>query len=440
MTRVLIAGAGIGGLTSALSLAELGFDVEVFESTPELKPLGVGINLLPHAVRELYELGLSGPLERLGVMTSELSYFNKYGQPIWSEPRGLAAGYRWPQISIHRGELQMLLLRTAQERLGAGRVHLGQRLVSAEHTPHGVRARFVTQAPQPADPAHEPQRGQEFEVEADLLIGADGIHSQLRAQLHPNEGPPRWNHAIMWRGVTEGEAFLSGRTMIMAGHSAQKFVCYPIEHRGSKRALINWVAELRLTPEELAERGGLNWSWNRRAELEEFLPSFEPWRFEWLNVPELIRGAQAVYVYPMVDREPLDHWGERRCTLLGDAAHPMHPVGSNGASQAILDARVLAGCLRRAGEASEPGDIDAALRTYEGVRRPLTSAIILANRVQGPELCMTLAEERAPRGFARVDDVIAHSELEAIALKYKRVAGFSIDELNQRPSLAHVQY
>jgi 5-methylphenazine-1-carboxylate 1-monooxygenase len=422
MTRCLMVGGGIGGLTAALSLVEAGIEVDVFESVPEVKPLGVGINLLPHAVRELCDLGLSDALDRLGVRTGELAYFSKRGQPIWSEPRGMAAGYRWPQYSIHRGYLHGLLLETARERLGPERIHLGHHLDRVEQDEHGVTATFVDRR---TGVAHAPVRGE-------LLIGADGIHSRLRAQLHPDEGAPAWNGTLLWRGVTEAAPYLSGRTMIMAGHELQKFVAYPIrpESDPAGRTLINWIAELKLPSTQLSGRE----DWNKRGELSEFLPRFEDWRFDWLDVPQLIRSAEVVYVYPMVDRDPLDHWGQGRITLLGDAAHPMYPVGSNGASQAILDARTLAGCLK----CIQP--LTAALRRYEELRRPATAALTLANRKQGPEECMTLVEARAPEGYADIEAVISRAELEAIAAKYKRLAGFSIDELNQRPSLAHAQY
>jgi 2-polyprenyl-6-methoxyphenol hydroxylase-like FAD-dependent oxidoreductase len=421
MTHVLIVGGGIGGLTAALSLAELGYEIDVFESTPEVRPLGVGINVLPHAVRELHELGLAQELEHAGVLTSELAYFSKHGQAIWSEPRGIGAGYRWPQISIHRGVLHLLLLAAARERLGADHIHLGHHFVRATQDADGVTAELASKG-----------AGTSIEMRGDVLVGADGIHSQLRAQLHPGEGKPRWNGTWLWRGVTHGKRFLSGRSMIMAGHSEHKFVCYPIgpSTRSGEEVLINWVAELRQPVTELTERE----DWNKEGKLEEFLPQFESWKFDWLDVPGMIRSAEAVYVYPMVDRDPLEHWGEGRITLLGDAGHPMYPVGSNGASQAILDARVLSGCLR----SKQP--IPDALRAYEKVRLPATAALTLANRKQGPEECMTLVEARAPIGFERIEDVISEAELQAIAAKYKRLAGFTIDEINQRPSLAHVQY
>ena len=265
-------------------------------------------------------------------------------------------------------------------------------------------------------------------VGGDVLVAADGIHSAARRKLYPDEGPPRWSGALLWRGVSEGPGFLSGRSMIMAGHERQKFVCYPIGSSASRGSelLINWIAELRLDPDGARPPQ----DWNQRADPSDFLPRFGSWRFDWLDVPALVRSAEAVYVYPMVDRDPLPRWSFGRATLLGDAAHPMYPVGSNGASQAILDARVLTGCLR------SHADPLRALAAYEAARRPATTAIVLANRQQGPEECMTLVEQRAPGGFENLSDVISDAELAAIADKYKRLAGFSVDELNRRPSLA----
>jgi len=418
--RALIAGGGIGGLTAALSLADAGLEVEVFESVSAIRPLGVGINLLPHAVRELEELGLRAALEEVGMLPTELAYYSKHGKRIWQEPRGLVAGYRWPQISVHRGVLQQLLLRAVRERLGEQRIHLGRHLARFEDAGDHVLARF----------GDRQARDEAASVSGDLLIGADGIHSQVRAALHPGEGPPRWNGSLLWRGVTVAEPFLNGQTMIMAGHADHKFVCYPIARDERGRHLINWVAELRFPVTELDERE----DWNRQGKLEDFLPRFESFRFDWLDVPALIRGAEVVYVYPMVDRDPLARWGAGRVTLLGDAAHPMYPIGSNGASQAILDARTLAGCFRC------HRDPLSALPAYEQARRPATAAIGLSNRKQGPEECMTIVEQRAPDGFERVEDVISHAELSAIADKYKQLAGFSMEELNQRPSLAHAEY
>jgi 2-polyprenyl-6-methoxyphenol hydroxylase-like FAD-dependent oxidoreductase len=416
--EILIAGAGIGGLATALSLHDAGFPVRIYEAVPSLDPLGVGINLLPHAVRELDELGLRDRLERAGVACRALAYYTKHGQRIWVEPRGMAAGYRWPQISIHRGVLQQILLQAALERIGDDRLHLGRRVIGARTEGEEVRVSLAG-----ADGRSRPDaRGR-------LLVAADGIHSALRRQLHPGEGPPHWNGAIMWRGVADAAPYLDGHTMVMAGHPQLKFVCYPIDHRGRTpgHQRINFIAERRVEAGALAERE----DWTRRAEVSDFLPHFEHWKFGWLDVPGLIRSAETVWSYPMVDRDPLPHWTQGRVTLLGDAAHPMFPIGSNGASQAILDGRVLTGCLL-----ASPGDMEAALARYEQARRPATAELVRSNRRMGPELPMQLVEERAPDGFECLDDVIAPEELASIAEQYKRLAGFSVEGLNTRPSLA----
>ncbi|MBN8904288.1 MAG: flavin-dependent oxidoreductase, partial [Rhodospirillales bacterium] len=399
---VLIAGAGIAGLTAALSLHQVGVPCRVFESVDRLEPLGVGINVLPHAVRELTELGLQDRLADTAIATEALVYHNKRGQRIWGEPRGLAAGYRCRQFSIHRSELQMLLLEAVRDRLGADAVVTGHHLAGWETTARGVRASFVDR-----------RRSTRLDgVEGSLLVGADGIHSAVRGRLYPEEGPPIWNGAILWRGVTCAAPFLGGRTMIMAGHEFQKFVAYPISRRAAEggAAMVNWIAERKFAP----DHGWRREDWNRPGVLSDFLPQFADWRFDWLDVPGLIRGADGCFEYPMVDRDPLPRWSFGPVTLLGDAAHAMYPIGSNGASQGILDARVLARAIRT------HGATEAALVEYEAERRPATAAIVLANRRNGPEQVMQLVEERAPEGFARIEDVLSPAELEEAASGYKR--------------------
>jgi len=372
--RAAVVGAGIGGLAAALSLHEIGLQVEVFDSARELRPLGVGINLLPHAVRELGALGLFDELLAHAIAPSTLVYCTKRGQEIWREPRGIAAGYPWPQLSIHRGLLQEVLRVAVTERLGQDAIHLGRRLVRVGGNDRKAVAEF-----------------DEGELEADLVVAADGIHSAARAQRYPDEGGFLWNGSLLWRGIAEVNPVLDGRSMIWAGHPEQKFVGYPIADLPGGRQRFNFIAELRRPDSDL----GRAEDWNRRGALDDFLPQFKEWDFGWLDVPGIVEAAPETFLFPMVDRNPIPRWTFGRTTLLGDAAHPMYPIGSNGASQAILDARVLAGCLRR-----HPGDVDEALQRYEAARRPATAAIVQANRGLGPELPMRLVEQRAPDGFA----------------------------------------
>ncbi len=415
--RVLVVGAGIGGLTTALALHAAGIDAVVVERSRRLLPLGVGINLLPHAVRELTELGLADGLAAAGIPTATLAYHDRFGSLIWAEPRGRAAGYRWPQYSIHRGRLQMLLLDAVRERLGPGSVRTGLALEGFEQSHGEVRAHLRNRV----------TAGSET-LEAGVLVGADGIRSAVRAQLYPDEGPPIWNGISMWRGVTEAEPFLGGRTMIMAGSNRRsKFVAYPIspeaESRG--RASVNWVAEVRFDGDRRPQPA----DWNRTGRVADVLPHFAEWRFDWLDVPRLIRECPAILEYPMVDRDPIERWSFGRVTLLGDAAHPMYPIGSNGASQAIIDARVLAWHL-----AESAADPVPALGAYDHARRPPTNALVAANRDMGPERVLRLVEERAPGGFTRIEEVVSRDELQAVAGGYRQVAGFDVEDLNTRPS------
>jgi 2-polyprenyl-6-methoxyphenol hydroxylase-like FAD-dependent oxidoreductase len=418
--NVAIVGGGIGGMVLALALRDAGIDdVEIYESTTAVKEIGVGINVLPHAVRELAELSLLDDLYAAGIPTADLAYYSKHGQRIWGEPRGLAAGYRWPQFSIHRGELLGLLFRAVVDRLGSEHVHTGHHLVRLGQEQGGrVWGEFV-------DRATGASVGR---VETDLLVGCDGMHSVVRRKLYPDEDPPKWNGITMWRAVTVAKPFLSGRTMIMAGHFHRRMVIYPISkcYENQGRALVNWVAELKTADDQPMPQQ----DWEHTARLDEVLEPFASYVFDFLDVPALIRGADVIYQYPMVDRDPLPTWDFGRVTLLGDAAHPMYPVGSNGASQAILDARVLAREL-----ALQPS-IEAAVSAYDLQRRPATAAVVQANRQVGPEQCMEIVEQRAPGGFTNLDEIISREELEEISRVYKRTAGFDPETLNRRPSLS----
>ena len=418
--KVAIIGGGIGGMALALSLVDAGIkDVEIYESASTLKELGVGINVLPHAVRELTELNLLDELNGIGIPTAELVYYSKHGQRIWGEPRGIAAGYRWPQLSIHRGQLLGVLSRAVFDRLGRQRVHAGHHLVRFGQEEGGpVWAEFVDRGTNTSV----------ARVEADLLVACDGVHSVVRQTLYPDEGPLKWNGIRMWRGLTAGEPLLSGRTMIMAGHFRRRVVIYPISkrHEDQGQALINWVAEFKTADDQPMPAQ----DWEHTARLEEVLEPFSSYVFDFLDVPALIRRAEVIYQYPMVDRDPLPTWNFVRVTLLGDAAHPTYPVGSNGASQAILDARVLAS------ELAHKSSIEAAVAGYDAERRPATAKVVEANRRVGPEECMEIVEQQAPDGFTNLDDVVTMRELEEISGAYKRTAGFDPETLNSRLSLS----
>ena len=430
MLKIVIAGAGIGGLVTALSLHQAGFrDIAVYERASELRPLGVGINVLPHAVRELTELGLAEQLESIGVKPSRLSYFNRFGQLIWSEPRGIDAGYTWPQLSVHRGEFQMLLAAEVGRRLGPGAIRLDHRLVGVEHGAVQDRARF------------ERSNGEIVEVDADAVIGADGINSALRAQEYPDDGRPVWNGLILWRGTATIPSYLDGRTMIMAGDGEQKFVAYPLSSPDDEpgRTRINFIAERR-APEGTTELA----DWNLPIDPAPIARLFSEWSFDWLDVPGAIDVSDEILEYPMIDRNPLPRWRFGSSTLLGDAAHAMYPNGSNGASQAILDARTLAFHLANAiaglpvgadAETTAPV-IRSALDAYETDRRPVTARLLEMTRQLGPERVMQIAYDRAPQGFTDIAEVIPADELAKIAEDYKRTAGFHPAALNQRASLS----
>lgn len=411
---VLVVGAGIGGLSAALSLHAAGIEVRVVDAARELTALGVGINILPHATRELVALGLADELAATGIPTEELIYHDRFGSRICVEPRGLAAGYRWPQYSIQRGELQLLLLRAVRDRIGVDAVRAGL-----------VLERFELQGARVVVELRDRRSGRLLVDRADVLIGADGINSAVRAQLHPHEGPPIWNGIHLWRGLTDSSPFLGGRTMIVSG-ADPTVVVYPISRAAEAhgRSTVNWGVGARLARPTTAPLG----DWHHVGGLDDVLPHVADRCFDWLDVPALVRASPRIWEYPMVDREPLPRWGTTRVTLLGDAAHPMYPFGSNGGTQAIIDGRVLAWELSRADDAA------AGLAGYEDARREPMNALVLANRQRGPERVVQLVEQRAPRGFTQIEDVMTREELDSIAVGYRRTAGFDAETLNAAPS------
>ena len=404
--RVLIAGGGIGGLTLALMLHERGIDCIVNEAASDVKPVGVGINLLPHAIGQLDALGLSKDLDAIAIRTSRLTYMNHLGQEIWSEKRGIDAGHPVPQYSIHRGHLHTLLWRTAVERLGANAVRSDRRLQRFEQDRDGVEA-FFSQ-----------DNGTDLSESGDILVGADGIHSRMRALLHPDDGGIRWRGTMMWRGAMEWPAFGDGRSMVIAGDDVAKFVLYPIAPgRKPDTRLTNWVVYARV-----AERDALppaRESWSRLGRFEDFKHLADRIRLPFIDVESIIRQSEAIFVYPMCDRDPLPWWTRGRVTLLGDAAHPMYPVGSNGGSQATLDARCLTDHLTVM-------PAEDALLAYDEDRRSATTQVVHSNREGGPEQVIDLVGMRAPGGFTDLHDVASAEELKGIASGYAKLAGFAV--------------
>lgn len=406
--KALIAGAGIGGLTTALFLHEAGIEVEIFERADEVRELGVGINMLPHAVKQLADLGLMADLDAAGIRTRELIYTNRFGQIVWRELRGLDAGHDVPQISIHRGKLLGVIYRAVIDRLGRDAINLGCRVDGFGETGNTVSVRFAR------------GDGSRGEARGDLLIGADGIHSAVRAALYPGEGPSIWSGIMLWRGATHWPKWRDGRTMAIAGGNFAKFVYYPIEADPGEPGmrLTNWAVMAKV-----GEAGApplRREDWSRSGVMEEVLPFVrDRFHLDFVDPAAIIRATETFYEYPNCDREPLPRWSFGRVTLLGDAAHPMYPVGSNGASQAILDAQSLATHLRS-------GDgIEAALSRYDAERRPATSAIVLANRKGGPEGVIDMIEARAPDGFDDIDKVASYEERESVVRGYASLAGFA---------------
>ncbi|QEN85484.1 flavin-dependent oxidoreductase [Labrys sp. KNU-23] len=405
--KALIAGAGIGGLTTALFLHRVGVEVEIFEGAKTVRELGVGINMLPHAVGLLAELGLIDELDAAGIRTRELIYANRFGQVVWRELRGIDAGLAAPQFSIHRGKLLGLIHRAVIERMGPGVLRTGCRVSGFEQKGDGVIAHLSDSFGKPA------------QAVGDLLVGADGIHSAVRAALYPGEGPPIWSGIMLWRGTTPWPKWQDGRTMAIAGGNFAKFVFYPIEKelQNSGTCLTNWAVMAR-AGQARAESFSLG-NWSRPGLLEEVLPFVrDRFHLDYVDPAAIIRATDAFYEYPNCDREPLPRWSFGRVTLLGDAAHPMYPVGSNGASQAILDARSLSEHLRAA------NTIEAALGAYDAERRPSTTQIVLANRKGGPEGVIDMVEVRAPDGFADIEAVASYEERERVVRGYASLAGF----------------
>jgi 5-methylphenazine-1-carboxylate 1-monooxygenase len=410
---VLVAGGGIGGLSVALTLHQIGVPCLVLESVQNLKPLGVGINLQPNAVRELYELGITpDDLDAIGVQTKEFALVGLNGKQVYAEARGLLAGYRWPQYSVHRGALQMLLYRTVVERLGADAVRTGIAVTGYRNHDDGQGVSALVEA----------RDGRRMEIAGALLIGADGLHSAVRAQMHPGQPPIQWGGAIMWRGVTPGVPIRTGASFVGLGTHRHRVVFYPISKPDPVTGLaaINWIAEITVDN----SGGWATGDWNRQVDVESFVHHFDGWNYDWLDVPALLRGADAVFEYPMIDRDPVPTWVDGNVALLGDAAHVMYPTGSNGASQAVVDARILGAAMLAHGVTGR------ALQAYDSQLCGEISAVILRNRGAGPFGLLNLVDERCGGTFDDIDAVIPPDERDAFMSRYRTAAGFAMDRLN----------
>ena len=406
---IAIIGGGIGGLSLALALHQRGLACDVYEAVPEVKEIGVGITLLPHAVRELAGLGLQAELEAAGIENLESVFFNRYGQHIYSEPRGRHAGYELPELGIHRGKLHRILFDAVLSRLGAAHVHTNHRCVQVTQNQAVATLHF----------AEASTGAQLAPVDAELVIACDGVNSALRKQFYPDE-KVAFSGINTWRGVTRHRPILSGKSYIRIGSiDTGKMVIYPIVDNIDAQGmqLVNWVAEIR------REGDAMN-DWNRTGSGADFLDIFKDWAFDWLDVPALINGADSILEYPMVDKDPVSQWTFGCVTLLGDAAHPMYPRGSNGSAQAIIDSRVLAAQLALAQHIGS--DMRGALLAYEALRRPPTSKIVLTNRTTPPDFIIMKADELSQgKPFRHIDDLISQAELRTISDNYAKIAGFS---------------
>ena len=413
--RVIIAGGGIGGLATALTLHQIGVPCIVYEAVREIRPLGVGINMQPNAVRELYELGITeDDLDRVGLPAKEWALVGLNGNDIYSEPRGKLAGYNWPQYAVHRGLFHKLLYDKVVERIGREAVQLSSRVSGYRKDADGGVTAFVE------------RDGATAEAQGALLIGADGIHSAVRAQMHPTQPPIHWGGAVMWRGMSWGKPIRSGASFVGLGTHRQRVVFYPISHPDPRTGLsmINWIAEVTMDNSEGWKQSG----WFRQVPVTEFVHHFDGWVWDWLDVPALVRGAETVFENPMIDRDPVPTWRDGPVALLGDAAHPMYPTGSNGGSQAVVDARILGAMMVAHGVTPE------ALAAYDEKLCGPISQLILRNRGAGPFGLLNLVDERCGGTFANIDDVIPPKERAEFMAGYKAAAGFAIETLNKAPS------
>ena len=412
--KVIIGGGGIGGLTLGLTLNQIGVPFVILETSPKMLPLGVGINIQPNAVRELFELGLtSESLNKIGVPAKEWALVGLNGREVYAEARGLDAGYHWPQYAAHRGELLMLLYRTLLERAGPRSIILDTKVDG-----------YTKQANGKVKVSASSSDGSTFQDSGSLLIGADGIHSAIRAQMHPNQAPIHWGGAVMWRGTVRAKPLRSGSSFVGLGTHRHRMVIYPISKPESDgKALINWIAEVTMDGAE----GWPEDSWFKEVPIETFAHHFEEFRYDWLDVPSMLKKADCGYMNPMIDRDPVSTWIDGPVALMGDAAHAMYPTGSNGASQAIIDARVLGAAML------ERGITPDAIKHYDDQLCSKVSDLVLRNRSAGPFGLLNILNDRCGGIFEDIETIIPLKERTEFMSKYKAAAGFAIESLNKAP-------
>jgi 2-polyprenyl-6-methoxyphenol hydroxylase-like FAD-dependent oxidoreductase len=410
--NAIIVGAGIGGLTTALFLNKHGIDCEVFEQAPAIQELGVGINLMPQAIASFDEIGMLPVLEQSGIAPDHLFYRTGEGLTVWDEPRGRRAGLPYPQISIHRGRLQRLLYDAFAVRSPGG-VHVDRTFVSWHETDNQLEAHFVSAS------------GERLTAKGDVLIGADGIHSQLRRILFPDEGMPHWSGRLMWRGTANWPKFGDGKHFVVAGSNDARLVLYPIAAGETDDTLLtNWVLVHRAAEDGSPFYG--REEWQGRADRARCLKMLETFVIPDLDIHALASASENIWEYPMCDRSPLPRWSFGRVTLMGDAAHPMYPYGGNGAAQAILDAKSLGVQLARADD-----DVVGALNAYEQERRESVYAVVMSNRQGGPERVIDFVLSRLSESDTNLEDAAPFEERKAIVHGYSQIAGYSADQLRR---------
>ena len=412
--RVMIAGGGIGGLAMALTLDQIGVPVVVFEAVQEMKPVGVGINIQPNAIRELLDLGFSlEELDTVGLPALEWALVGRNGNDIYAEPRGINAGYRWPQYAAHRGKFHMLLRDKLIERAGENVIQLGCRVIGYEANDKGSVRAIVKSCNGTVSTEH-----------GTILIGADGIHSAIRSQMYPNQPPIHWGGCTMWRGTTRAKPIRTGSSFVGLGSHMHRMVIYPISRPDEDGlATVNWIAEITENDSGNRESG-----WFEQVELDRFIHHFEDWNYDWIDIPEMLRSADVIYENPMIDRDPIPSWQNGNVVLIGDAAHAMYPTGSNGASQAIVDARVLGAKFVSYGLNAD------ALSAFDADLCGPISELVLRNRGAGPFGLLTLVDERCGGKFSDIDQVITFDERTEYMASYKAAAGFAIEKLNNSTS------